>query len=57
MNWLERLYDLPFGLIWIILLVQFFDLFPVPSWLLGIAIIWGLIAFLYRGLKARKKKV
>lgn len=52
----NRLYGLPFALIILILLVKYLDLFPIPSWLLGVVILWGAIAFFAEGMKHRKKK-
>lgn len=53
---IDRLYGLPFALIILILLVKYLDLFPVPSWLLGLVISWGAVAFFVEGMKHRKKK-
>lgn len=52
---IDRLYGLPFVLIILILLVKYFDLFPIPSWLLGGVISWGAITFFVEGIRQRKK--
>jgi hypothetical protein len=53
---IDRLYGLPFVLIVLILLVKNFDLFSIPSWLLGGVILWGAIAFFVEGIRQRKNK-
>ncbi|MDX5466000.1 MAG: hypothetical protein LPJ99_03945 [Cyclobacteriaceae bacterium] len=53
---IDRLYSLPFVLIILILLIKYLDLFPLPSWLLGVVCLWAAIAFFVEGMKQRKKK-
>mgnify|MGYP005748825591 FL=1 len=53
---IDRLYGLPFVLIILILLIKYLDLFPLPSWLLGVVCLWAAIAFFVEGMKQRKKK-
>ncbi len=53
---IDWLYGLPFVLILMILLTKYLDLFPVPTWLLGLVISWGAVAFFVEGMKHRKKK-
>ncbi|GMQ26944.1 hypothetical protein Aoki45_36270 [Algoriphagus sp. oki45] len=52
---IDRLYGIPFGLILVILLVKYLDLFPMPNWVLGVVIAWGAIAFFVEGMRKRKK--
>lgn len=52
---IDRLYGLPFVLIVLILLVKNFDLFSIPSWLLGGVILWGAIGFLVGAMRQPKK--
>ena len=53
---IDRLYGIPFGLILVILLVKYLDLFPMPSWVLGVVIAWGAIAFFVEGMRNRRRK-
>lgn len=53
---INRLYGLPFVLIILILLITYLELFPIPSWLLGVVCLWAAIAFFVEGIKQRKKK-
>lgn len=46
---IDRLYGIPFGLILVILLVKYLDLFPMPNWVLGVVIAWGAIFFFCGG--------
>lgn len=43
---IERLYGLPFVLIILLTLVMYLDLFPVPSWLMVLALVVGAATFL-----------
>ena len=52
-----RLYGLPFVLIILILVVKYFDLFPIPCWGLGVVVLWGAITFFIDAMKQRKKEV
>lgn len=52
-----RLYGLPFVLIILILLVKYFDLFPIPGWAFGVVVLWGAITFFIDAMKQRKKEV
>ena len=52
---IDRLYGLPFALIILILLIKYLDLFPLPSWLLGVVCLWAAVAFFVEGIKRRKK--
>jgi hypothetical protein len=54
---IDRLYGLPFVLIILILLVKYFDLFPIPGWVLGVVVLWGAITFFINAMKQRKKEV
>lgn len=49
---IDRLYGVPFVLI---LLVKYFDLFPIPGWVLGVVVLWGAITFFIDAMKQRKK--
>ncbi|GMQ29070.1 hypothetical protein [Algoriphagus confluentis] len=53
---IDRLYGIPFGLILVILLVKYLDLFPMPNWVLGVVIAWGSIAFFVEGMRNRRRK-
>jgi hypothetical protein len=53
---IDRLYGLPFVLIILILLIKYLDLFPLPSWLLGVVCLWAAVVFFVEGMKRRKKK-
>ena len=53
---IDRLYGLPSVLIILILLIKYFDLFPIPNWIFGLVIVWAAIAFFVEGMKQRKKK-
>jgi hypothetical protein len=52
---IDRLYGLPFVLIILILLIKYLELFPLPSWLLGVVCLWAAIAFFVEGIRNRKK--
>ena len=54
---IDRLYGVPFVLIFLILLVKYFDLFPIPCWVLGVVVLWGAITFFINAMKQRKKEV
>lgn len=53
---IDRLYGIPFGLILVILLVKYLDLFPMPNWVLGVVIAWGAIFFFVEGMRNRRRK-
>ena len=52
---IDRLYGIPFVLIILVLLIEYFELFPLPSWVLGVVCLWGAIAFIVEGMRKRKK--
>lgn len=54
---IDKLYGLPYILIGILLLGKYLDLFPVPNWLLGGALILGAVTFFLEAMKQRKKEV
>jgi hypothetical protein len=54
---IDKLYGLPHILIGILLLGKYLDLFPVPNWLLGGALILGAVTFFLEAMKQRKKEV
>lgn len=41
---IDRLYGLPLGLILVLGLAKYLDLFPVPAWLFAGILVWGAIA-------------
>jgi cytochrome c oxidase subunit IV len=53
---IDRLYGVPFVLINLIILVKYFDLFPIPSWVLVVVVLWGAIGFFVEAMRQRKKK-
>ena len=52
---INRLYGLPFGLILLLGLVKFLDLFPVPAWVFACILVCGAIAFVVEAVRHRKK--
>jgi general stress protein CsbA len=53
---IDKLYGLPAILILVLLLAKYLELFTVPNWLLGGAVILCAVAFFVEGMKQRKKK-
>ena len=51
---IDRLYGLPLGLILVLGLAKYLDLFPVPAWLFAGILVWGAIAFLVDAVHQRK---
>lgn len=51
----KYLHAFTFLLLGLLLMVKYLDLFPLPKWLLGVAIVWGAIAFVVEGMRNRKK--
>lgn len=47
---------LPFVLIWLLMAIKHFELFPVPGWLMGGALILGAVTFFLNGILNREKK-
>jgi|TARA_Y100000593_G_scaffold92533_1_gene184470 predicted RND superfamily exporter protein len=39
----------------LLLVVKYLDLFPLPTWILGVVIAWAAIAFFAEGMRNRKK--
>lgn len=54
---IDKLYGLPVILILVLLLAKYLELFPVPNWLLGGALILGAVAFFLEAMKQSKKEV
>ena len=54
---IDKLYGLSAILILALLLARYLDLFPVPNWLLGGALILGAVTFFLEGFRQRKKEV
>lgn len=52
---IERVYGLPFVLIIVLALVRYLDLFPVPSWLMALALIVGAVTFCLNAYLQRDK--
>jgi hypothetical protein len=52
---IDRLYGLPFGLILLLGLAKYLNLFPVPSWFFACILVWGAIAFVVKAVRHRKK--
>lgn len=54
---IDKLYGLSAILILVLLLAKYLDLFPVPNWLLGEALILGAVTFFLEAMRQRKEKV
>jgi hypothetical protein len=54
---IDKLYGLSVILILVLLLAKYLDLFPVPNWLLGGALILGAVTFFFEAMKQRKKEI
>ena len=52
---IDRLYGLPRVLILLLGLAKYLNLFPIPSWLFGLILVWGAIAFVVEAVRHRKK--
>jgi hypothetical protein len=52
---IDRLYGLPFGLILLLGLAKYLNLFPVPSWVFACILVWGVIAVVVEAVRHRKK--
>ena len=52
---IDRLYGLPFGLILLLGLAKYLDLFLVPAWVFECILVWGAIAFVVKAVRHRKK--
>jgi hypothetical protein len=52
---IDRLYGLPFLFIGLAGLAKYFNLFPIPSWLFGLILVWGAIAVAVEAVRQRKK--
>ena len=50
------IHGLPFVLIMLLLLVKYFELFPVPSWLLVVALVLGAGVFFWEGIQERRRQ-
>ncbi len=53
---IDRLYGLPFVLIMLLLLAKYLELFLVPNWLLGGALVLGAVTFFWEGIKERRRR-
>ena len=53
---IERLYGLPFVLIIALALASYLDLFPVPSWLMALALVVGAVTFILSAYLQKVKK-
>ncbi|MBM3427097.1 MAG: hypothetical protein FJX97_08905 [Bacteroidetes bacterium] len=51
---IDRLYGLPLGLILVLGLAKYLDLFPVPAWLFAGILVWGAIAVVVEAIRQRK---
>lgn len=51
---IDRLYGLPLGLILVLGLVKYLDLFPVPTWIFAVILVWGAIAMVMEVVRQRK---
>lgn len=51
----ERIYGLPFIVIIFLTLVRLLDLFPVPDWLMAIALLVGAVTFCLNAYLQRKR--
>jgi Kef-type K+ transport system membrane component KefB len=47
---------LPFVLIWLLMVIKYFELFTIPGWLMGGALILGSLTFLMSRLLNRKEE-
>jgi len=47
---------LPFVLIWLLMVLKYFELIAVPGWLMGGALILASLTFLMNGLLNRKEE-
>ena len=54
---IDKLYALPAILILVLLLGKYLDLFPVPNWLVGGALVLGAVTFFGEAMRQRKKEV
>jgi hypothetical protein len=52
---IDRLYGLPFVLILLLVLAKYLNLFPIPTWLFGLILVWGAIAVVVEAVRQRKK--
>jgi hypothetical protein len=52
---IDRLYGLPFGLILLLGLAKYLDLFPVPPWGFACILVWGAIAVVVESVRQRRK--
>ncbi len=51
---IDRLYGLPLGLILVLGLAKYLDLFPVPTWIFAGVLVWGAIAVVMDAVHQRK---
>jgi hypothetical protein len=54
---IDKLHGLSFLLTGILILGKYLNLFPVPNWLLGGALILGAVTFFLEAIRHRKKEV
>jgi Flp pilus assembly protein TadB len=52
---IDRLYGLPFLILGLAVLVKYLNLFPIPTWLFGLILVWGAIAVVVEAVRQRKK--
>lgn len=53
---IDRLYGLPSVLIMLLLLAKYVNIFPVPNWLLSVAITLGAVTFFWDAMVKRKRE-
>jgi hypothetical protein len=51
---IDRLYGLPFGLILLLGLAKYLNLFPIPAWFFGLILVWGAIALMVEAARQRR---
>ena len=52
---IDRLHGLPFLILGLAVLVKYLNLFPIPTWLFGLILVWGAIAVVVEAVRQRKK--
>jgi hypothetical protein len=52
---IDRLYGLPFGLILLLGLAKYLNLFPIPAWFFVGLLVWGAIALMVEAARQRRK--
>jgi hypothetical protein len=54
---IDKLFGLSAILILVLLMAKYLDLFPVPNWLLGGALILGAVTFFLEAMRQRRNEV